>query len=76
MYQGRVRVISRSSGFRTLLQLDPAIFSPTSSIIDMAVHKDRLAAVTSEGGFTVWQLPDNITDDVPYVSSTPIYIDT
>ncbi|KAG6874293.1 hypothetical protein C0995_001518 [Termitomyces sp. Mi166 len=64
MTRGRVRVISRSSGFRTLLQLDPAIFSLTSSIIDMAVHKDRLCAVTSEGGFIVWQLPDTITDDV------------
>ncbi|KAG6879599.1 hypothetical protein C0992_000879 [Termitomyces sp. T32_za158] len=65
MTRGRVRIISRSSGFRTLLQLDPSIFSPTSSIIDMAVHKDRLAAVTSEGGFIVWQLPDTITDDAP-----------
>ncbi|KAG5342201.1 hypothetical protein C0989_004513 [Termitomyces sp. Mn162] len=71
MTRGRVRVISRSSGFRTLLQLDPAIFSLASSIIDMAVHKDRLAAVTSEGGFIVWQFPDTITDDVPYVSPTP-----
>ncbi|KAG6869084.1 hypothetical protein C0993_003404 [Termitomyces sp. T159_Od127] len=65
MTRGRVRVISRSSGFRTLLQLDSAIFSHFSSIIDMAVHKDRLAAVTSEGGLIVWQLPDTITDDVP-----------
>ncbi|KAG6836648.1 hypothetical protein H0H93_005478 [Arthromyces matolae] len=65
MTRGRVRVISRSSGFRTLLQLDPAIFALNSSIIDMAVHKDRLAAVTSQGGFIVWQLPENITDDAP-----------
>ncbi|KAG6854940.1 hypothetical protein C0991_009763 [Blastosporella zonata] len=65
MTRGRVRVISRSSGFRTLLQLDPSIFSHSSSITDMAVHGDRLAAVTSEGGFIVWQLPETITDDVP-----------
>ncbi|KAG6832704.1 hypothetical protein H0H92_012276 [Tricholoma furcatifolium] len=65
MTRGRVRVISRSSGFRTLLQLDPSVFSHNSYIIDMAVHNNRLAAVTSEGGFIVWQLPDTITDDVP-----------
>ncbi|KAG6909845.1 hypothetical protein DXG01_015118 [Tephrocybe rancida] len=64
MSRGRVRVISRSSGFRTLLQLDSAVFSHNSFIIDMAVHSDRLAAVTSEGGFVVWQLPETITDDV------------
>ncbi|KAG6817085.1 hypothetical protein H0H87_012853 [Tephrocybe sp. NHM501043] len=65
MSRGRVRVISRSSGFRTLLQLDSAVFSHSSSIIDMAAHSDRLAAVTSEGGFIVWELPENLTDDAP-----------
>ena len=34
----------------------------------MAVYSNRLAGVTSDGGFVVWELPDLITDDVPYVS--------
>ena len=66
-YEGRVRVISRSSGDRTLLQL-PAVFASTTSVTDMAVYGNRLAGVTSDGGFVVWELPDVITDDVPYVS--------
>ena len=33
----------------------------------MAVYGNRLAGVTSDGGFIVWELPDTITDDVPYV---------
>jgi hypothetical protein len=61
---GRVRVISRSSGDRTLLQL-PATFSSASSVTDMAVYGNRLAGVTSDGGFVVWELPELITDDVP-----------
>lgn len=64
--EGRVRVISRSSGDRTLLQL-PAVFATSTSVIDMAVHGNRLAGVTSDGGFVVWELPETITDDVPYV---------
>ena len=64
MTKGRVRVISRSSGDRTLLQL-PAVFPPSTSVSDMAVYGNRLAGVTSDGGFVVWQLPDIITDDVP-----------
>lgn len=63
-FLGRVRVISRSSGDRTLLQL-PQTFSHTSSVIDMAVYGNRLAGVTSDGGFVVWELPEVITDDVP-----------
>jgi hypothetical protein len=61
---GRVRVISRSSGDRTLLQL-PHVFPNTSSVTDMAVYGNRLAGVTSDGGFVVWELPELITDDVP-----------
>lgn len=61
---GRVRVISRSSGDRTLLQL-PHMFPTTSSVTDMAVYGNRLAGVTSDGGFVVWELPELITDDVP-----------
>lgn len=61
---GRIRVISRSSGDRTLLQLPP-VFSPTASVIDMAVHGNRLAGVTSDGGFVIWGLPEIITDDIP-----------
>jgi hypothetical protein len=66
MTRGRVRVISRSSGDRTLLQL-PQIFASASSVIDMAVYGNRLAGVTSDGGFVVWELPELITDDVPCV---------
>jgi hypothetical protein len=57
-------VISRSSGDRTLLQL-PSIFPPAAVVSDMAVYGNRLAGVTSDGGFVVWELPDVITDDVP-----------
>ena len=66
MTRGRVRVISRASGDRTLLQL-PNIFSMASSVADMAVFGNRLAGVTSDGGFVVWELPVTIEDDVPYV---------
>ncbi|KAK7023928.1 hypothetical protein R3P38DRAFT_2954957 [Favolaschia claudopus] len=65
MTRGRVRVISRSSGDRTLLQLPPSTFQNASSVSDMAVHGNRLAGVTSDGGFVIWELPDIITDDVP-----------
>ncbi|KAI0664945.1 hypothetical protein C8Q70DRAFT_940901 [Cubamyces menziesii] len=64
MTKGRVRVISRSSGDRTLLQL-PSHFHPSIAVSDMSVHGDRLAGVTSDGGFVVWELPPVITDDVP-----------
>ncbi|KAK1224473.1 hypothetical protein PQX77_012647 [Marasmius sp. AFHP31] len=64
MTKGRIRVISRSSGDRTLLQL-PSVFPPSTSVTDMAVYGNRLAGVTSDGGFVVWELPDIITDDVP-----------
>ncbi|THH32998.1 hypothetical protein EUX98_g1193 [Antrodiella citrinella] len=66
MTKGRVRVISRSSGDRTLLQLPP-LFAPTASVTDMSVHGNRLAGVTSDGGFVVWELPEVIRDDVPGV---------
>ncbi|TFY60695.1 hypothetical protein EVJ58_g4976 [Rhodofomes roseus] len=64
MTKGRVRVISRSSGDRTLLQLPPP-FPPQAAVSDMSVHGNRLAGVTSDGGFVVWELPEVITDDVP-----------
>lgn len=64
MTRGRVRVISRSSGDRTLLQL-PNLFPNQTSVTDMAVFGNRLAGVTSDGGFVLWELPELITDDVP-----------
>jgi hypothetical protein len=64
MSKGRVRVISRSSGDRTLLTLPPP-FPPNVVVCDMAVHGNRLAGVTSDGGFVVWELPEVITDDAP-----------
>ncbi|EIN07714.1 hypothetical protein PUNSTDRAFT_126674 [Punctularia strigosozonata HHB-11173 SS5] len=62
MTKGRVRVISRSSGDRTLLQLPPT-FPPSTVVNDMAVFGNRLAGVTSDGGFVVWELPEVVTDD-------------
>ncbi|TCD61419.1 hypothetical protein EIP91_008453 [Steccherinum ochraceum] len=64
MTKGRVRVISRSSGDRTLLQLPP-LFPTTAAVTDMSVHGNRLAGVTSDGGLVVWELPEVIRDDVP-----------
>ncbi|KAJ3997522.1 hypothetical protein F5050DRAFT_1399834 [Lentinula boryana] len=64
MTKGRLRIISRASGDRTLLQLPP-VFSPSSSVIDMAAYGNRLAGVTMDGGFVVWEFPDIITDDTP-----------
>ncbi|THG95333.1 hypothetical protein EW026_g6298 [Hermanssonia centrifuga] len=63
MTKGRVRVISRSSGDRTLLQL-PSLFPSAVAVSDMSVHGNRLAGVTSDGGFVVWELPEVIRDDV------------
>ena len=31
----------------------------------MAVFGNRLAGVTSNGGFVIWELPEVIADDVP-----------
>lgn len=64
MTRGRVRVISRSSGDRTLLQL-PSLFSPNASVTDMAVCDNHLAGITSDGGFVLWEIPELFTDDVP-----------
>ncbi|KAM6500667.1 hypothetical protein JOM56_003681 [Amanita muscaria] len=64
MTRGRVRVISRSSGDRTLLQL-PLLFSPNASVTDMAVCDNHLAGITSDGGFVLWEIPELFTDDVP-----------
>jgi hypothetical protein len=47
-----------------LLQL-LATFSQAAVVTDMAVYGNRLARVTSDGGFVVWELPEVITDDVP-----------
>ncbi|KAH9854093.1 hypothetical protein C2E23DRAFT_82041 [Lenzites betulinus] len=73
MTKGRLRVISRSSGDRTLLFLPSAVFPPTTSVSDMSVHGDRLAGVTSDGGLVVWELPNVITDDVPGTVMLCIY---
>lgn len=61
---GRVRVISRSGSNRTVLRL-PSAFPASVSVIDMAVYGNRLAGVTSDGGFVIWELPERIADDVP-----------
>ena len=67
VWPGRVRVISRSSGDRTLLQL-PQLFPTSVAVSDMSVHGNRLAGITSDGGFVVWELPELIRDDVPCVA--------
>ncbi|KAI0035754.1 hypothetical protein K488DRAFT_42648 [Vararia minispora EC-137] len=64
MTKGRIRVISRASGDRTLLQL-PSVFPGTTAVTDMAVFGNRLAGITSDGGFVLWELPEVIMDDVP-----------
>ncbi|KZV85100.1 hypothetical protein EXIGLDRAFT_682093 [Exidia glandulosa HHB12029] len=64
MTRGRVRVIGRANGERTLLQLPP-LFPPTTTVIDMVVTGNRLAAVTSDGGFVIWEVPRVVEDDVP-----------
>lgn len=69
LHSGRVRVISRSSGDRTLLQL-PHVFPGTTAVTDMAVIGNRLAGITSDGGLVVWELPEVITDDVLYVTTS------
>ncbi|EJD53266.1 hypothetical protein AURDEDRAFT_81612 [Auricularia subglabra TFB-10046 SS5] len=64
MTRGRVRVIGRANGERTLLQL-PSLFPPTTTVIDMVVTGNRLAAVTSDGGFVIWEVPRVVEDDAP-----------
>ncbi|KAH7107770.1 hypothetical protein BKA62DRAFT_684399 [Auriculariales sp. MPI-PUGE-AT-0066] len=64
MTRGRVRVIGRANGERTLLQL-PGAFPQTTTVIDMVVAGNRLAAVTSDGGFVIWEVPRIIEDDAP-----------
>ncbi|KAG1812538.1 uncharacterized protein BJ212DRAFT_1483149 [Suillus subaureus] len=57
MTKGRVHIILRSSSDRTLLQL-PMVFAPAILVINMAVYSNRLAGVTSDGSFVVWELPE------------------
>ncbi|VDB99466.1 unnamed protein product [Peniophora sp. CBMAI 1063] len=64
MSKGRVRIISRASGERTLLQL-PECFNYPTNIVDVAVHGHRIAVVTQDGGLVVWEMPEIIADDVP-----------
>jgi hypothetical protein len=59
---GRVRITSTYNGERTLLQL-PNPFPATSDIIDLKVFGKRLAGVTSDGGFVVWEMPPVIMGD-------------
>jgi hypothetical protein len=60
----RVRVINTNDGNHTLLRL-PDVFSPASSVVALAISGNRLAGVTSDGGFVVWELPLVIINDVP-----------
>ncbi|KAG8820860.1 hypothetical protein FRC17_010001 [Serendipita sp. 399] len=64
MTKGRVRLIARANGARALLKLPPT-FSPNSSIVDLVTSGNRLAGVTSDGGFVVWEVPPMVDDDIP-----------
>lgn len=64
MTKGRVRLIARANGARALLKL-PGTFSVNSSIVDLVTSGNRLAGVTSDGGFVVWEVPPMVDDDIP-----------
>jgi len=61
-----VRLIARANGARALLKL-PGTFFANSSIVDLVTSGNRLAGVTSDGGFVVWEVPPMVDDDIPYV---------
>jgi hypothetical protein len=74
MTRGRVRLIARNNGARALLKLPPT-FPTNSSIVDLVTSGNRLAGVTSDGGFVVWEVPPLVDDDIPsllLVSVPPI----
>jgi hypothetical protein len=74
MTRGRVRLIARNNGARALLKLPPT-FPPNSTIVDLVTSGNRLAGVTSDGGFVVWEVPQLVDDDIPsllLVSVPPI----
>ena len=74
MTRGRVRLIARNNGARALLKL-PHTFPTNSSIVDLVTSGNRLAGVTSDGGFVVWEVPQLVDDDIPsllLVSVPPI----
>jgi len=74
MTRGRVRLIARNNGARALLKLPPT-FPTNSSIVDLVTSGNRLAGVTSDGGFVVWEVPQLVDDDIPsllLVSVPPI----
>ena len=64
MTRGRVRLIARNNGARALLKLPPT-FPTNSSIVDLVTSGNRLAGVTSDGGFVVWEVPQLVDDDIP-----------
>jgi hypothetical protein len=63
-FAGRVRLIARANGARALLKL-PGTFFANSSIVDLVTSGNRLAGVTSDGGFVVWEVPPMVDDDIP-----------
>lgn len=69
MTRGRVRLIARANGARSLLHL-PSSFGPQISVTDMVVSTapsaaSYLACVTSNGGLVVWDVPGELDDDPP-----------
>jgi hypothetical protein len=64
MTRGRVRLIARNNGARALLKLPPT-FPTNSSIVDLVTSGNRLAGVTSDGGFVVWEVPPLVTTTSP-----------
>ncbi|KAF8310180.1 hypothetical protein DL93DRAFT_2169871 [Clavulina sp. PMI_390] len=68
MTRGRVRLIARSNGSRSLLHL-PQSFGGTTSVTDMVVSSPGtgsfLACVTNDGGLVVWDVPAELDENPP-----------
>lgn len=59
-HSGRVCIINRSNGDRALLHL-PGFFLDDVSIADLAVHGNKIAGVTSDGGLVIWEMPEKLS---------------
>lgn len=63
MNKGRLRVLDESSTGRMLLKLPAEWYPRDASVADLAIHGDRIAAVTTDGGVIVWQLSPGWAQD-------------
>lgn len=64
MTRGRVRLIARSNGSRSLLHL-PSSFNQGTAATDMVVSGSYLACVTSDGGLVIWDVPHELDENPP-----------